>query len=111
MLGAHFRPLGAREPSRSGISRRVFLGAGVATPVAMAIAVQAQAAAPANSDDLRFVEDAEGVSVINPADAVWRLHRIAFGPSTVFALRTLQDGREKGYEIEISGVRFDICRE
>ena len=106
MIGEDFRPLGARAFGQTKISRRHFLGTGMAAPVAVYLDTKTQWAAPARSDDLRFIRNAEGVSVIDPSDAVWRLRGVAFGPSTIFKLRTLRDGSEKGYEIEIGGVRF-----
>ncbi len=46
------------------------------------------------------------MSIINAHDQVWRLHRLAFGPSTTFMLRTLQTGNRKGYELQIGNLRF-----
>jgi hypothetical protein len=106
MLGDHFRALGAQSPAPMKINRRAFVSAGIATPMVLLLDTKEQWAAPAKSEDLRFVEDAGGVSIIDPSDAVWRLHRLAFGPTTVFALRTLRAGSKKGYELEIGGIRF-----
>lgn len=110
MIGDQFRPLGARIQPRTGISRRLFLGAGLATPMAMFLvdAWAQEAAAPSSIGDLRFVEDVDGVTVIDARNAVWHLPRIAFGPETFFLLRTLRAGCEKGYELEISGVTFGL---
>lgn len=36
----------------------------------------------------------------------WRLTRKAFGPSTKFLLRTLLQGNDKGYEVQVNGARF-----
>ena len=122
LKGGRFRPLGSRASFQWRISRRGFLGASVAVPAALALDATARTARPLDDPyDVRFVEDAQGMSVITAQDElvedarfcavvtvtkVWRLHRLAFGPSTTFALRTLEAGSEKGYELRIEGLRF-----
>jgi hypothetical protein len=107
----HFRPLGSLASMQSAISRRAFLGAGIAVPAALAFNSTAWAAPQIETHyDLRFVEDAQGMSVVTWNDEVWQLHRVAFGPSTTFTLRTLRAGSDKGYELEIGGLRFGPMR-
>lgn len=112
LIGERFRPVGSRAAFQWRISRRGFLVNGIAMPLALAVDVKTLWADQAGSDDLRFIEDVHGVTVIDASDPppapprIWRLHRIAFGPTTQFKLRTLLAGSKKGYEIEISGVRF-----
>lgn len=107
MTQSKFRPLGSRNLAQTSISRRAFLGTGMAVPAVLALDNSVWAAAPLGPPyDLRFVEDAQGMSVINAHDQVWRLHRLAFGPSTTFTLRTLQAGNREGYELQIGNLRF-----
>src|SRR5271168_1510587 len=76
---SHFRPLGSHKPAQPVLSRRAFLGASVAVPAALALDGKAWAAGQLEDTyDVRFVEDAQGMSVITAQDKVWRLHRLAF---------------------------------
>jgi hypothetical protein len=119
VIGPHFRPLGGFHASTpTKLSRRIFLGAGFAAPVVLLYDARARTPTPPANNELRFVKDAEGVSVIAPApvtpkdpsdmssNPVWRLHGLSFGRETTFLLRTLTAGRKKGYELEVANVGF-----
>jgi hypothetical protein len=102
-----FRPVGACPSTKLVLSRRAFLGVSAAVPATLVLDGTAwPAASPGPPYDLRFVEDSQGLSVIDARDQVWRLHRLAFGPSTTFTLRTLKSGNRKGYELQIGNLRF-----
>jgi hypothetical protein len=86
------------------------MGIGIGMPMAIALEAKGLSTNPNKTDHLRFDQD-QGVSGIGPTDAVWPLHRIAFEPATILALRTLRVGSEKGYEFEIGGVCFGSCKD
>lgn len=116
-IGNRYRPLGSQLRKLTTFSRRKFMAVSVAGPASMWVASRVRAAAPLRAEDLRFLEDKEGLSVLwsepdpdpqskNPFLHSWRLNRRAFGPKASFTLRTLRDGKERGYELRIAGVRF-----
>ena len=109
MTQNQFRPLGAAKPFQPVLSRRALLGTSVAVPAALASDGRALAEGTIEDPyDVRFVEDTQGISVITVQGRVWRLHRLAFGSSTTFTLRTLQAGSKKGYELQIGGASLWI---
>ena len=114
-IGNRYCPLGSQSRELTTFNRRKFMTVSVAGPVSMWVASRISAAAPRPAEDLRFLEDKEGLSVLwsepdpqskNPFLHSWRLNRRAFGPKASFTLRTLRDGKERGYELRIAGVRF-----
>jgi hypothetical protein len=119
LKGTRFRPLGRRGYFGLTVSRRAFVGGGILAPLGLlgGHSVQARTgASPPESGrfaELRFVEDPDGISVIghnkvdsDSGDFNWRLRRAGLGRDCRFVLRTLRGGKEAGYELEVSGVRF-----
>lgn len=112
---ASLQPIGALLDRQWPIRRRTFVQAGALVPGSALLlpAGESRAADALPGARLRFVRDKLGVLVIDQPDDgrptnTWRLLRHAFGAKAAFPfrLRTLTDGPDAGYELELFGARF-----
>lgn len=102
------------------LDRRSFIGASLASTSLVAVPAEPTEPAQRNPDELHFLEDDEGVTVVQYADRSrnsppgrtttlsWRLlaRRFSANPRPFRKLRTLKDGAEHGYELPVFGARF-----